>query len=480
MWQRYYTPTSIDEALRLLAEYGDRARVIAGGTDLLVELQRGTRQADVLIDVTRIGGLDQVRVDEAGAVHLGPTVTHNQAVASEPLVEGAFPLALACWRIGTPQLRNRGTVAGNAITASPSNDTIAALWALDARLTLQSTRGKRTLACAEFYQGVRHTALAPDELLTDIAFPRLAPNQRGTFVKLALRRAHAIALVNAAAVLTFDRETVTRARITLGSVAPTVIRTPEAEGTLVGRTLSHERIAEAAALAAQAAVPIDDVRSSAGYRREQVAVLVRRALTSLLKGQERTDLPRHPVMLWGKSDGHFLRMAGRTVVHCDGGSEPIECTVNGENVVVQGAGGKTLLAMLREDLGLTGTKEGCAEGECGACTVWMDGITVLACMTPAPRAHGTQIVTVEGLAHGDELHPLQQAFIDAGAVQCGYCTPGFIMSGASLLEENPHPSRDQILAGLTGNLCRCTGYYKIVDAVERAAAGNVQASAPTV
>jgi xanthine dehydrogenase iron-sulfur cluster and FAD-binding subunit A len=477
MWQTYHAPASLDEALQLLAEHGAGARLVAGGTDLLVELRRGVRQSPVLIDVTRIQAprkLDRIARDEWGSIHIGPLVTHNQAVASPLLLDGGFPLALCCWQVGTPQLRNRGTIAGNLVTASPANDTITTLWALDARLTLSSMRGHRTLSLPEFYRGVRQTTLADDEMVTDISFPALKADQRGTFVKLGLRHSHAIAVVNAAVVLSLDGSAVTSASIALGSVAPTIIRAPEAEEALLGRELRQDRIALAADLAANAAAPIDDIRSGAEYRRQMVRVLVRRALTALQHGSERGELPDAPPMLWGKGDGHFKALSGRTASFHAGGHEPIECRVNDSQVSVQGAAGKTLLDMLREDLGLTGSKEGCGEGECGACTVWLDGIAVMACLVPAPRAHGADVVTVEGLAKGSTLHPVQEAFIQEGAVQCGYCTPGFIMSGANLLEEIPRPNEAQIIAGLHGNLCRCTGYYKIVRAIETAAEANNQ------
>jgi carbon-monoxide dehydrogenase medium subunit len=476
MWKAYFSPTSIEEALRLLADYGPEARIVAGGTDLLVEYRHGTRPAPVLVDVTRIQDLDRSYLDERNWIRIGPTATHNQVVRSKTVTGRGLPLAQACYQVGTPPLRNRATVAGNLVTASPANDTITALWALDAQLTLRNIRGERTLSFPDFYHGVRQTALAPDEMVTDIAFPALSVDQRGVFVKLGLRRTHAIALVTAAVVLTFDGDTVTRARITLGSVAPTIIRAPEAEVALVGRSLDDALIAKAAGLAARAATPIDDVRGGAAYRSEMSEVLVRQALVALRGGPDaltqsavlQSQIPEVPPMLWGKTDGRFPPLEGETVSHGAGAASPIEFTVNARRVAVLDAADKTLLEMLRDDLGLTGSKEGCGEGECGACTVWMDGIAVFACLVPAPRAHGTQVVTVEGLASGETLHPVQDAFINAGAVQCGYCTPGFIMSGANLLDEIPHPSREQIVAGLNGNLCRCTGYYKIVQAMELA------------
>jgi carbon-monoxide dehydrogenase small subunit len=147
-----------------------------------------------------------------------------------------------------------------------------------------------------------------------------------------------------------------------------------------------------------------------------------------------------------------------------------EFTVNGERVSVAFAGYKTLLEVLREDLGLTGTKHGCELGECGTCAVAVDGVVVLSCLVLAQEAAGKDIRTVEGMADGPRLHPLQDAFAELGAAQCGYCTPGFLLAAEALLRSDPAPSRAAIAEALAGNLCRCTGYLKIFEAVELAAA----------
>ncbi|NLW07288.1 MAG: (2Fe-2S)-binding protein [Clostridia bacterium] len=148
-----------------------------------------------------------------------------------------------------------------------------------------------------------------------------------------------------------------------------------------------------------------------------------------------------------------------------------ELKVNGQEYQLEIPADVSLLEVLREYLGFTGTKEGCGQGECGACTVLVDGQAVNACLYPALKAAGAEVLTIEGLAGpGGKLHPLQEAFISAGAVQCGYCTPGMIMSAKALLDRNPTPTREEIKLGLAGNLCRCTGYNKIITAVEKAAA----------
>ena len=467
MWQDYISASNIEEVLQVLQERQENSRIIAGGTDLILEMERGIRKGiHTLVDISRIAGLDQITLDEDGMLHLGALVTHNQCVASPLIREYAFPLARACWEVGSPQIRNRGSISGNLVTASPANDTITPLMALGARLTLKSVNGERVVPLDSFYTGVRKTVMQPDEMLVDIAIPASGKNRSGTFYKLALRRAQAISLVNTAVVVDFDGEIIKSVAITLGAVAPTIIHAVEAENYLVGKQLSPGTIETAAKLAVDSARPISDIRSSAAYRRQMVKVIVRRCLESIAKREERVKFPEVPVLLWGKDHSHSGELKGK--IHHDG-QTPIETTINGKKLVFNCGQNKTLLRFLREEAGLTGTKEGCAEGECGACTVFLDGKAVMSCMVAAPRAHHAEIVTIEGLGDSDHLHPVQQAFIDKGAVQCGYCTPGFIMSAAKLLEEKPQPVLEDIQQAITGNLCRCTGYYKIIEAIELAA-----------
>ncbi|MCP3891830.1 MAG: (2Fe-2S)-binding protein [Desulfobulbaceae bacterium] len=151
----------------------------------------------------------------------------------------------------------------------------------------------------------------------------------------------------------------------------------------------------------------------------------------------------------------------------------ITLNINGDEHQVHTYYTRTLLEVLREDLHIKGTKQGCRAGECGACTVIMDDKPVNACMVLAAQAQGNTIVTIEDLAQGDELHPLQESFVENGAIQCGYCSPGFIMVGKALLDKNPDPTEDEIETAVSGNICRCTGYQKIIQAIDKVANNEV-------
>ncbi len=420
-----------------------------------------------LVDLTGIDGFRSI-TEAPDSWALGGGVTHNQIVRNDHLRATALPLAQACLEVGSPQLRNRATIAGNLVTASPANDTISALMALGASVELQRLSGGdvavRAVSVAEFFTGFRSTVLQDGELITAIIVPKLASNERGLWVKLGLRRAQAISVVHAGIVLGIDDPdssvpTVTSARLAMGSVAATVVQIDEFEAALVGKTLDAETIGSAARNSASAVTPISDVRATADYRSETIEVLVRRALTALANNEQASMWPDNPPSL---STTEQLQIRGASGDDIDE-TTPITVSLNGTAVTGTSAT-MTLLDWVREVADLTGMKEGCAEGECGACTMLLDGAAVMSCLVTAAQADGRQVATVEGLDH-----PIQRAFIDDFAVQCGFCIPGFLMAGARLLDEVDDPDGDQIRLGLSGNLCRCTGYYPIIDAVRDAA-----------
>jgi carbon-monoxide dehydrogenase medium subunit len=467
MVEVYRRPVSLADALADVAHAGPDARIVAGGTDVMVELPR--KPARELIDLTALEPELRFITESRERITLGALTTHNDVLASAALRRDALPLVQASIEVGAPQIRTRGTVAGNLVTASPANDTIVALVALDAEVELVSLTGRRSMSVESFCTGFRRTALEHGELVRSLSVRRLGTNRRGMYLKLGLRRAQAISVISVAVVVEFDDAArVTDARIALGCVAPTIVRARDAEAALVGRPLDRAARLDAATLGVAAIAPIDDVRGSADYRRTTVAALVERALDAIADGTEANALPDVPVLLETAERAAAATPFTGTIV----------TTINGRRRELNDVQHLSLLDALRDGAGLTGAKEGCAEGECGACTVWLDGRAVMSCLVPAPQAHGASVTTIEGLAHGGDLHPVQQAFIDHAAVQCGFCIPGMIMAGAKLLDECAEPTSDDVRSAISGNICRCTGYTKIVSAI--ASAADVEAEADVI
>ena len=465
LWQQYFQPRSMARALALLREHGSAARIVSGGTDVLVELQRGVKPTQTLIDVTQLRELKYVR-DEGDRIAIGGLATHNDVLASQACAQRALPLVQACVEVGAPQIRTRATLAGNLVTASPANDTIVPLIAMGGEVLLQSVDGERIIELADFFTGFRQTVMRPDELLREIRVRPLAENERGVFLKLGLRRAQAISVISVATIVRSGRGGATgEARIALGCLAPTIVRAKNAEAALLGKPLSAKAISAAAEAVLEDVSPIGDVRGSADYRRLAVRALLERSLQRIAGDSCAEGLPDRHILL---ETGEAPPLSGTPEF-----TGTIISTINGKRTEMRDAGRKTLLNALRENASLTGSKEGCAEGECGACTVWIDGQAVMSCLVPAAQAHGHALVTIEGLAsghNGKPLHPLQQAYIERGAVQCGFCIPGMLMAGAKLLQECESPTLEQHQTAISGNICRCTGYRKILDAMQQAAA----------
>ncbi len=277
----YVSANDLGHAVALLGEHGDAAKILAGGTDLLADLKFSNNGPGMMIDISRVDELKNIAVADDG-LHIGALVTHTEIMRS-PVIRDMFPaLVDAAHTIGAMQTRNLGTIGGNLVTCVPSMDSGPTLMALDAAITVASAEGQRQMPLANLFVGPRKTSLKPGELLVDIVIPKANLGKPAAFEKFGLRKGQALALVNAAAAFWIDnaKGAFAAPRISLGAVAPTVIRVPKAEAYLDGRKITAETMTEAGRIAATEAKPISDFRASADYRRELIAVLVKRALAN--------------------------------------------------------------------------------------------------------------------------------------------------------------------------------------------------------
>jgi CO/xanthine dehydrogenase FAD-binding subunit len=275
----YVLAKDVGHAVALLGEHGAKAKILAGGTDLLVELKHAVHNPEILVDISRLRELKVIAVADDG-LHIGALATHAD-IMSSPIIRAMFPaLVAAAHSIGAMQTRNLGTLGGNLVTCVPSVDSGPVLIALEASVIVAGAAGQRRMPLADLFVGPRKTSLKPGELLIDIVIPKENLGKPVAFEKFGLRKGQALALVNVGASFWAERDKFVAPRIALGAVAPTVIRAPKAEAYLDGRNISAEAMAEAGRIAATEAKPISDFRASADYRRDLVAVLVKRALAN--------------------------------------------------------------------------------------------------------------------------------------------------------------------------------------------------------
>ena len=457
----YIRPASLADAVQALAEHGDGARLLAGGTNLVVDMKLERCLPKVVIDISGLTDLVGIH-EEAGSIRIG-ALTPIRSIALSPLLwEKATALAEAAAAFGSTQIAMQGTIGGNVCNGSPASDTVPALLALEAEAIVAGPDGDRTVAVGDLLDAPGKTRLRAGEILKEI---RLGAGSAGTasvFLKLSRVRAD-LSKVSVAVRVAREGTSIRSARIELGSVGPTVVRARGPESALSGTPFSDDALLAAAKLVAEDIVLIDDVRSTADYRRKAAVALVFDAVSAAWTraSEGPPPAPRGQAKASGAPRGGLHLTPDERV--------RIRLTVNGSPVELEVAANELLLNVLRERLELTGSKYGCGIGECGACTLWIDGEPALGCLVLGVAASGSEVRTIEGLAQPDgTLDPIQKAFIDENAFQCGYCTPGMLMMTKKLMAEIPEPTEDEVREYLKGNRCRCTGYTSIVRAVNAA------------
>lgn len=468
----YIRVETVAEACEQLAEHGSDAVLLAGGTDLLINLRHQSAKPKVLVDISSVRELEGV-TESDGTISLKPLTTHA-CLQRSGLVQGGAPLLVsAAASIGSPQIRARGTLGGNIMNAATCADTVPPLIALGATVTLQSRGGLRELDLPKLFLKPYETKADPDELLTEVRFSKLSSNACSAFVKLGRRNALAISRLSVAAILEFgDDGGIADARLVPGAAFPVWRRVTAAEQMLLGEKPSAKLFAAAGERVAAEMVKETGRRWSTEYKEPVLAVLVRRALeqcASTVSRKPRSEAVQSAAPRPVQNHSQASTCPSRRLVQSRVAAQvALSATINGRAYNLSVPADRTLLDLLREQLGLTGTKCGCEIGECGACTVLLDGEPVNSCLVLAPQIHGRSVLTVEGLANKGKLHPLQSSFLEHHAVQCGFCTPGLLLSAKALLDWNPRPTETEIRTAISGNLCRCTGYQQVIKAIAEA------------
>ena len=484
---------SVDDAVRLLLEY-PQAQIIAGGSDVLVQMREGKRAGAELVSIYGLDELRGVVMEEDGTIRIG-SLTSFSHITKDPIIQKYINvLGEAVDMVGGPQIRNIGTIGGNTCNGVTSADSASTLFAWDAVIELAGPDGIRRIPIKDFYIKAGKVDLRPGEIQTAILIPREAyEGYEGYYIKYAMRNAMDIATLGCSVnvKLSEDKKTFTDVRIAYGVAGPVPMRAVHAEAAGRGLEVTDENIEKIGDTVLEDVTPRDSWRASKAFREHISKLLCKRALREAVRraggviseesqaamapntsdnenagtGEKKED----PASISGVSEESG---SGRDTIMTDAESgkqyKLVRCRINGVERETMVDVRASLTDMLRNDYSLTSVKKGCEVGECGACNVIIDGECYNSCIYLAVWADGKEIRTVEGLMGPDgELSDIQQAFIDEAAVQCGFCTPGVIMSAVEILESGKEYTRDELRKQLSGHLCRCTGYENILNAVEK-------------
>ena len=454
----FHSPDKLEDALALLADGDGDVKLLSGGMSLIPMMALGLVRPRLVLSLSRIDGRRYVREDR-DVLRIGAGTHHHEIQRDSLVARHCAVLAEAAAFIGDVQVRNRGTIGGSLAHADPAADYSPVLTAAGARMILRSKKGEREVAADKFFTNLMETALGPEEILVEVVVPKLGA-ARGAYTRLHRVEGN-FAIVNVAAIVR-DKG----ARIAIGGVGPTPVALDVSAE--LARGAGADAI-EAVARRVRAACidPPADLNASAEYRREMAALFAGRAL-SIAAGRA----PSQQTPEAGRRTAPAAPAPRKTAAGAIGGAlrTAVAISVNGQQRRVEADNRMVLADLLREVIGLTGTHIGCGTGSCGACTVMLDGCTVKSCSVLAADLDGCSVETIESLASDiHHLHPLQESFVRNHGQQCGYCTPGMVMSALQLLRDNPNPDEAAIRHGLSGNLCRCTGYQFIVNSISDAA-----------